>query len=31
MNVGDPVTAMDADNDTLTYSLSGTDMASPSP
>ena len=27
-NVGDPVTAMDADNDTLTYSLSGTDMAS---
>ena len=27
-NVGDPVTAMDADNDTLTYRLSGTDMAS---
>ena len=27
-NVGAPVTAMDADNDTLTYSLSGTDMAS---
>ena len=27
-NVGDPVTAMDADNDTLTYGLSGTDMAS---
>ena len=27
-NVGDPITAMDADNDTLTYSLSGTDMAS---
>ena len=27
-NVGAPVTAMDADNDTLTYSLGGTDMAS---
>ena len=27
-NVGPPVTAMDADNDTLTYSLGGTDMAS---
>ena len=26
--VGAPVTAMDADNDTLTYSLGGTDMAS---
>ena len=26
--VGAPVTAMDADNDTLTYSLDGTDMAS---
>ena len=26
--IGSPVTAMDADNDTLTYSLSGTDMAS---
>ena len=28
MSIGDPVTATDADNDTLTYSLSGTDMAS---
>ena len=28
MNIGDPVTAMDADSDTLTYSLSGTDAAS---
>ena len=27
-DIGSPVTAMDADNDTLTYSLSGTDMAS---
>ena len=27
-NVGDPVTATDADNDTLTYSLEGTDAAS---
>ena len=27
-NVGAPVTAMDADNDTLAYSLGGTDMAS---
>ena len=27
-NVGAPVTAMDADNDTLTYSLGDTDMAS---
>ena len=27
-NVGAPVTAMDANNDTLTYSLGGTDMAS---
>ena len=27
-NAGAPVTAMDADNDTLTYSLGGTDMAS---
>ena len=27
-NVGAPVTAMDVDNDTLTYSLGGTDMAS---
>ena len=27
-NVGAPVMAMDADNDTLTYSLGGTDMAS---
>ena len=27
-NVGEPVTAMDADNDTLTYTLGGTDMAS---
>ena len=26
--MGAPVTAMDADNDTLTYSLGGTDMAS---
>ena len=28
MNIGDPVTATDPDNDTLTYSLSGTDAAS---
>ena len=28
LNVGAPVTAMDADNDTLIYSLGGTDMAS---
>ena len=27
-NVGDPVTAMDADNDTLIYTLGGTDAAS---
>ena len=27
-NIGDPVAATDADNDTLTYSLSGTDAAS---
>ena len=27
-NIGDPVAAMDADNDTLTYTLGGTDMAS---
>ena len=27
-NVGAPVTATDADNDTLTYTLSGTDLAS---
>ena len=28
MNIGTPVSATDADNDTLTYSLSGTDAAS---
>ncbi len=28
MAIGDPVTATDADNDTLTYALGGTDMAS---
>jgi len=28
MAIGDPVTAMDADNDTLAYTLGGTDMAS---
>ena len=28
MNIGDPVTAMDADDDTLAYTLGGTDAAS---
>ena len=28
MDIGDPVTAMDADSDTLTYALGGTDKAS---